>query len=45
MKKINAFENAIANQVKDIRTEGINATAFWAYRRSEDAAPRLRAFP
>ena len=34
MKKIVAFENAIANQVKDIRTEGINPTAFWAYRNS-----------
>ena len=34
MKKIAAFENAIANQVKDIRAEGINATAFWAYHRS-----------
>lgn len=38
MKKITAFENAIANQVKDIRAEGINATAFWAYRKSIDAA-------
>ena len=34
MKKIAAFENAIANQVKDIRAEGINPTAFWAYRNS-----------
>ena len=34
MKKITAFEKAIANQVKDIRTEGINPTAFWAYRNS-----------
>lgn len=44
MKKINAFENAIANQVKDIRTEGINPTAFWAYRRSEDAGNDLIDF-
>ena len=36
MKKITTFENAIANRVKDIRAEGINATAFWAYRRSQD---------
>ena len=34
MKKIAAFENAIANQVKDLRAEGINPTAFWAYRTS-----------
>ena len=34
MKKIAAFENAITNQVKDIRDEGINPTAFWAYRSS-----------
>ena len=34
MKEIAAFENAIANQVKDLRTEGINPTAFWAYRNS-----------
>lgn len=36
MKKITTFENAIANRVKDIRAEGINATAFWAYRCSQD---------
>ena len=36
MKKITTFENAIANRVKDIRAVGINATAFWAYRRSQD---------
>ena len=41
MKKIAAFENAIANQVKDNRAEGINATAVWAYRRSEDAGNDL----
>ena len=35
MKKITTYENAIANQVEDIRTEGINPTAFWAYRRSQ----------
>lgn len=34
MKKITAFENAITNRVKDIRAEGINPTAFWAYRNS-----------
>ena len=34
MKKIAAFENAISNQVQDIRAEGINPTAFWAYRNS-----------
>ena len=44
MKKITAFENAIANQVKDIRAEGINATAFWAYRKSIDAGNDLIDF-
>lgn len=44
MKKIAAFENAIANRVKDIRAEGINATAFWAYRKSEDTGNELIDF-
>ena len=39
MKKINAFESAIVNQVKDI-----NPTAFWAYRRSKDAGNDLIDF-
>ena len=39
MKKINAFENAIVNQVKSI-----NPTAFWAYRRSKDAGNDLIDF-
>ena len=34
MKQITAFENAIANQVKNLKAEGINPTAFWAYRTS-----------
>ena len=34
MKTIPTFENAIANKVKDIQAEGINPTAFWAYRNS-----------
>ena len=34
MKKITAFENAIANRVKDLKAEGINPTAFWSYRNS-----------
>ena len=44
MKKITAFENAIANQVKDIKAEGINPTAFWAYRKSIDAGNDLIDF-
>ena len=44
MKKITAFENAITNRVKDIRAEGINATAFWAYRKSIDAENDLIDF-
>lgn len=31
MKKIAIFENAIANHVTNLREEGINRTAFWAY--------------
>ena len=34
MKAIPAFENAITNQVKDLRAEGINPTPVWAYRNS-----------
>lgn len=34
MKTIAAFDSAIAKEVKDIRNEGINPTAFWAYRNS-----------
>lgn len=37
MKKIEAFENVIANNVKDIRAIGINSTMFWAYMESKDA--------
>ena len=44
MKKITAFENAITNRVKDIRAEGINPTAFWAYRKSIDAENDLIDF-
>ena len=44
MKKIAAFENAITNQVQDIRAEGINPTAFWAYRKSIDAGNDLIDF-
>lgn len=44
MKKITAFENAITNQVKDIRAEGINPTAFWAYRKSIEAGNDLIDF-
>ena len=44
MKRITAFENAIANRVKDIRAEGINATTFWAYRKSIDAGNDLIDF-
>ena len=36
MKKIEAFEQAIANKVKDLRAEGINPTLFWAYRTLEE---------
>ena len=36
MKKIEAFEKAIAENA-DLRTAGINPTAFWAYRKSIEA--------
>ena len=32
MKKITAFENAIANECKDLNAAGIEPTVFWAYR-------------
>lgn len=34
MKTITTFENAISNRVSDLSAEGINPTAFWAYRNS-----------
>ena len=34
MKKIERFEQAIENKVKDLRAEGINPTLFWAYTES-----------
>ena len=37
MKKIEAFEQAIENKVKDLRAEGINPTLFWTYRNSLEA--------
>ena len=36
MKKIESFEQAIENKVKDLRAEGINPTLFWAYRTLEE---------
>lgn len=44
MKKIEAFENAIANKVEDIRVIGINPTMFWAYRYSQEAESDLLNF-
>ena len=37
MKKIALFENAIINKVQNFKAEGINSTAFWAYRKSIEA--------
>lgn len=34
MRKIEKFENAIKNGATGLRAEGINPTAFWAYRDS-----------
>lgn len=44
MKKIATFENAITNRMKDLRAEGINPTAFWAYRKSLEADNALIDF-
>ena len=37
MKKIELFERAIAEQAASLKDYGINATAFWAYRKSIEA--------
>ena len=42
--KIEAFENAIAIGVKDLRAIGINPTMFWAYRDSRRAENDLIDF-
>ena len=44
MKKIAAFESAIAKEIKDIREEGINPTVFWAYRTSINSGNDLIDF-
>ena len=44
MKTIATFENAIANEVKDIRDVGINPTAFWAYQNSRRCGNELIDF-
>ena len=44
MKKINLFERAIAEQASSLKDWGINATAFWAYRKSIDAENDLIDF-
>lgn len=36
MKNIEKFEEAIKNEVKDLKSEGINRTMFWAYRDTKD---------
>lgn len=43
MKKIEAFENALANQV-DLRAVGINPTMFWAYRDCQEAESEMLNF-
>ena len=44
MKKIDLFERAIAEQAASLKDYGINATAFWAYRKSIDAGNDLIDF-
>lgn len=43
-KKIELFEGAIAEQAASLKDYGINATAFWAYRKSIDAGNELIDF-
>ena len=44
MKEIRKFEEAIENQVKSLKDEGINATMFWAYRKSKYCGNELIDF-
>lgn len=44
MKEIKVFEEAIKNNVNDVRKAGINSTMFWAYRRSKEAGNDLIDF-
>jgi len=44
MQTITAFEDAINNQVRDLAAEGINPTAFWAYRKSRRVGNELIDF-
>ena len=37
MKRIEAYERAIAENVRDVRALGFNLTMFWAYRNSKAA--------
>lgn len=45
MKKIEKFENAMMSQEDiDLRSEGINSTAYWAYYRSQESGNDLVDF-
>ena len=44
MKKIDLFERAITEQAASLKDYGINATAFWAYRKSIEAGNDLVDF-
>ncbi len=44
MKKIEAFERAIAEQAGNLKDYGINGTMFWAYRHSIEAGNELIDF-
>ena len=44
MKKIDLFERAIAEKAGSLKDWGINGTAFWAYRKSNDAENDLIDF-
>ena len=44
MKEIKVFEEAIANEVHNLKEVGINATMLWAYCRSKEAGNELIDF-
>ena len=44
MEEIKIFEDAIADNCKDLKAAGINPTAFWAYRYSKEADNELLDF-
>lgn len=44
MEDIKLFEDAITNECKNLRGEGINPTMFWAYRKTKETGNELLDF-